>query len=220
MAFTRYDGNVVPFAVDATDDNRTVFGDTTQSDDINDNLNDDFKKGWEIVGVNDNPTKQDFNGLAFTVSNLVAYLYQQGIAEWNTNQNYMINSFAMGSDGKIYQSLTDDNQGNDPTTDGDNWKTTNGDVRDVVKDDSYTAKSGEFVWCDTATNGAWTLTLPDSPNDFDKVVILDFKANFQNDNLTVARNGNTIMGLDEDYIADTKNEHTIFKFYNGDWRVM
>lgn len=124
--FDRFNGNVEPFASDATGTNRTVFGGTTQSDDINDNLNDDFKLGWEIVGVNDNPTKQDFNALAYTISNLVAYLYQQGVAEWNASQKYLTNSRVIGPDGQIYKSLTGSsetpNVNNNPTTDGVNWK--------------------------------------------------------------------------------------------------
>ena len=122
----RFNGNVVPFAIDATATNRTVFGDTVQSDDIDDNLNTDFKKGWEIVGINDNPTKQDFNGLAYTLGNLVSYLYQQGIAEYNATQKYLTNSYIVASNGEIYQSLTGDdttpNVGNDPLTDTTNWK--------------------------------------------------------------------------------------------------
>ena len=59
----RFNGNVVPFADDSTSTNRTVFGGVTQSDAIDDNLNADFKKGWEIVGLNDNPTREDFNNL-------------------------------------------------------------------------------------------------------------------------------------------------------------
>ena len=122
----RFNGNVVPFASDATGSNRTVFGDTLQSDNIDDNLNSDFVLGWEIVGLNDNPTKQDFNAMGFTLGALISYLYQQGVAEWNENQKYKINSWVVGSDGKLYKALTGTtitpNEGNDPTTDTTNWK--------------------------------------------------------------------------------------------------
>ena len=122
----RFNGNVEPFAVNATATNRTIFGDVTQSDDIDDNLNADFKTGWEIVGINDNPTKQDFNALAYTLGNLVSYLYQQGIAVWNTNQKYYVGSRCIGSNGLIYKALTgtepSPNTGNDPVTDAVNWK--------------------------------------------------------------------------------------------------
>ena len=121
----RFNGNVVPFADDATSTNRTVFGGTTQSDLIDDNLNTNFKKGWEIVGLNDNPTREDFNAMGYTLGALTAYLYEMGISEWNASQNYRTNSRTTGSDGKIYKSLTGTtgipNVGNNPTTDAVNW---------------------------------------------------------------------------------------------------
>lgn len=124
--FTRFNGNVVPFADDATSTNRTVFGGVTQSDAIDDNLNADFKKGWEIVGLNDNPTREDFNGMGYTLGALTAYLYEMGISEWNTSQNYRVNSRVIGSDGNLYKSLTGTsgtpNAGNNPLSDVVNWK--------------------------------------------------------------------------------------------------
>ena len=121
----RFNGNVVPFADDATSTNRTVFGGITQSDAIDDNLNTNFKKGWEIVGLNDNPTREDFNAMGYTLGALTAYLYEMGISEWNASQNYRANSRVTGSDGKIYKSLTGTtgtpNAGNNPTTDAVNW---------------------------------------------------------------------------------------------------
>ena len=124
--FTRFNGNVVPFADDSTSTNRTVFGGTTQSDLIDDNLNTNFKKGWEIVGLNDNPTREDFNAMGYTLGALTAYLYEMGISEWNASQNYRANSRVTGSDGKIYKSLTgttgSPNVGKNPTSDAVNWK--------------------------------------------------------------------------------------------------
>ena len=116
----RFDGNVVPFASEATLTNRTVFGAETQSDDIDDNLNADFKKGWEIVGLNDNPTREDFNAMGYTLGNLISYLYQNGVAEYNELQEYKTNSIAIASDGSIYQSLVDNNIGN-ALTDATKW---------------------------------------------------------------------------------------------------
>lgn len=122
----RFNGNVVPFASSATGTNRSVFGNIIQSDNIDDNLNSDFVLGWEIVGLNDNPTKQDFNAMGYTLGALISYLYQQGVAEWNKNQKYKINSYVVGSDGKIYKSLTGTtntpNIGHNPTKDTTNWK--------------------------------------------------------------------------------------------------
>lgn len=122
----RFNGNVVPFADDATSTNRTVFGGTTQSDLIDDNLNTNFKKGWEIVGLNDNPTREDFNAMGYTLGALTAYLYEMGISEWNASQNYRINSRVIGSDGNIYKALTGTtgtpNVNHNPTSDAINWE--------------------------------------------------------------------------------------------------
>jgi hypothetical protein len=122
----RFNGNVEPFANNALGSERTVFGDVEQSDSINDNLNSDFLRGWGIVGINDNPTKQDFNALGFTLGNLISYLYQQGIPVWNTNQEYFTGSRVVGSDGSLYKSLSGvlgtPNVGNDPATDSENWE--------------------------------------------------------------------------------------------------
>ena len=127
----RFNGNVVPFADDATSTNRTVFGGTTQSDAIDDNLNADFKKGWEIVGLNDNPTREDFNAMGYTLGALTAYLYEMGIAEWNDKQKYRVNSMVIGSDGNLYKSLTGTsgtpNIGTNPLSDVINWKSLNSD---------------------------------------------------------------------------------------------
>lgn len=122
---TRFNGNVVPFASNSTAGERTIFGDwNTESDDINDNLNDDFKLGWEagLEGtLNPYPPSQYFNGSLFTITKLIAYLYQQGIAEWNATQEYKTNSITVGSNGNIYKSTIDNNIGNNPTTDIINW---------------------------------------------------------------------------------------------------
>jgi len=118
--FERFNGNVVPFADESTSTNRTVFGSETQSDDIDDNLNSDFKKGWEIVGLNDNPTREDFNAMGYTLGYLTSYLYQNGVAEYNLLQEYKTNSIAIGTDGNIYQSLVDNNIGN-ALTDTTKW---------------------------------------------------------------------------------------------------
>jgi len=63
----RYNGNLQAFASQAQGTERTVFGDITQSDTLDANITADWLRGWGIVGVNENPTKQDFNGLAFTL---------------------------------------------------------------------------------------------------------------------------------------------------------
>ena len=133
--YDRFNGNVEPFASSATGTNRTIFGDTVQSDSINDNLNADFKTGWEIVGLNDNPTREDFNAMGYTLGYLISYLYQNGVAEYNLLQEYKTNSIAIGADGTIYQSLVDSNIGN-ALTDTTKWKNVTSSFVDLVNNQS------------------------------------------------------------------------------------
>jgi len=116
----RYDGNLEAFASDSTSTNRTVFGAETQSDTLDDNINTEFKEGWEIVGANESPTKQDFNAVAYTTTQLLAYLHQMGTPEWNITQEYHTGSITIRT-GILYISQTDTNIGNDPSTDSLNW---------------------------------------------------------------------------------------------------
>ena len=116
----RYDGNLRAFGSSATGTERTVFGDTSQSDTLDDNVVADFFRGWGITGPTFNPTKQDFNGLGFTLGQLIAYLHQQGIPEWNTSQEYYRGSVVTTLAG-IYRLKN----GGDATVDPDNDNGTN-----------------------------------------------------------------------------------------------
>jgi len=117
----RYSGNMKAFAAEALSTERTIFGDTAQSDTLDDNITTAFLRGWEIVGVNENPTKQDFNGLAFTLGQLISYLHQRGIAEWNAAQEYYEGSVVTTLVG-IYRLTSGGVGSSDPDTDdGDNW---------------------------------------------------------------------------------------------------
>lgn len=88
MKFERVKGDVPVFSQDYDGRDRTIFGGTEQSNDINDQFTDEFKKGWGIVGKNEFPTLQDFNALGFTHSTLLSYLYQAGVPEWDSTTEY------------------------------------------------------------------------------------------------------------------------------------
>ena len=74
-----------------------------------------------VVG-NNSTTLQNRQALDFLFSRQLKYLYQHGIAEWGADETYFVNSLAVGSNGNLYVSLTDNNKGNDPTTDTTNWQ--------------------------------------------------------------------------------------------------
>ena len=118
----RFNGNVQPFAAESLGAERTIFGDTSQSNTLDGNITSDFLRGWGIVGVNENPTKQDFNGLAFTLGQLISYLHQRGIPEWNSSQEFYEGSVVTTLDG-IYRLKAGGNATVDPDTDaGVNWE--------------------------------------------------------------------------------------------------
>jgi hypothetical protein len=110
------------FAANAQGTERTVFGSTTQADDLETNLNADFFRGWGIVPTGGKPTKQDFNGFAYTVTRLISYIYQIGIPEYAPAQVYHDGSYCRyGS--TIYRSLIKNNQGNQPDISPAQWST-------------------------------------------------------------------------------------------------
>ncbi|RZV13635.1 hypothetical protein D3M61_07070 [Aliarcobacter butzleri] len=129
MKFERPNSNVVPFGTNANENKRFAFGTNNYTNDINENLNDSFKLGWETVGINSKPPRQWFNGLAYAATYLTSYLFQTGIPEWNENQEYYINSITKGSDGKLYRSLvgteSSPNVNKNPLTEPNYWKNDN-----------------------------------------------------------------------------------------------
>jgi len=118
---TRYTGNLKAFASEATGTERTIFGDTAQSDSLDANITLDLLRGWGVIGVESNPTKQHFNGLGFTLGQLISYLHQRGIAEWNAGQEYYAGS-VVTTDAGIYQLKSGGDGSYDPDTEGGvNW---------------------------------------------------------------------------------------------------
>ena len=117
--------SIKPFASDSLSGERTLFGSNSTSDDLEQNLNSDYQRGWGIVPQDSPPTRQDFSASMFTTSQLSAYLFQQGIAEYTATQHYFIGSVCQYN-GSIYIALTgvDDapNVGNEPSTSTDAWR--------------------------------------------------------------------------------------------------
>jgi len=81
-----------------------------------------FLLGWQgaIVG-NKSPSFQDMNSLFFLAFWQIAYLFQAGMAEYNPDTSYFLNSQCQVN-GVEYISKIDDNLGNDPTTATNAWR--------------------------------------------------------------------------------------------------
>lgn len=116
----RYNGNLVPFASSSLGTERTLFGEVTQADDITSQFTADFLRGWGIVGPSDQPTLQDFNAVSYTHGQILSYLHQTGVPEYNATQEYYIGSITNVS-GVIYRSLVNANVGNNPETSPASW---------------------------------------------------------------------------------------------------
>ncbi len=74
---------------------------------------------------------------------------------------------------------------------GNPWATTSSSITIAANDRYFVNTSG----------GAVTITLPITPQTGDQVSLLDLAGTFDTNNLTVARNGNKIMGLTENLVV-------------------
>lgn len=81
-----------------------------------------YLEGWfaAVVGAN-SPAIEDMNALCYLFSYQLTYLFQAGVAEWNTSAIYYIGSVVNDGLGNQYVSITDTNTGN-ALTDTTKWK--------------------------------------------------------------------------------------------------
>lgn len=88
-----------------------------------------------------------------------------------------------------------------------------------VMSSAYTAVDGDRIAANTS-GGAFTITLPASPVAGNVVNFADAADSWDTNNLTIARNGQTIEGLAENLVCDVVGDMTITLLYNGStWRV-
>ncbi|EPU8564049.1 hypothetical protein ACVZYT_001780 [Yersinia enterocolitica] len=109
----RYAGNLRAFGSNAQGLERTLFGETTQGDDLTSQITNSFLRGWGIVGPSENPSMEDFNAAMYTMSQFIAYQHQMGIPEWDALQEYYSGSICVRN-GEAYLSLVDSNIGSAP----------------------------------------------------------------------------------------------------------
>lgn len=82
-----------------------------------------FLTGWygAVVG-NKSPPIQDMNTLFYLAFYQLCYLLQAGVPEWDTGTEYFQGD-VVNVGGDLFASRTDNNLGNDPSTDVVNWRT-------------------------------------------------------------------------------------------------
>lgn len=83
-----------------------------------------YEAGWASasIGGTRRPTQEEFNGINFVNTRQLSYLFQEGIAVWDSSTEYHENSLVK-EDGttNIYKSITNTNIGN-ALTDTNNWE--------------------------------------------------------------------------------------------------
>ena len=90
------------------------------------------------------------------------------------------------------------------STDGTNWYEIQTQGSDwLTKTGTYTAFAGDKIFANT-TGGAFTITLPASPNIGDEVRFVDLANHFDTNNLTVGRNSEKIDGATSDLTVATE----------------
>ena len=121
------------FAGKSGNDETVAFGSTAQGStvytkELADIQTEAFEEGIKSSLVaGEAPIWEDNNSVFYEITSQLAYLFQQGISEWNSETTYFIGSFCTiieGDNVKLYYSLTDNNKGNDPSNDDINWKAT------------------------------------------------------------------------------------------------
>jgi microcystin-dependent protein len=121
--------------------------------------------GWYGAAIGGNsPAIEDLNAAHYAHSYQIAYIMQAGIAEWITDATYYIGSLVNVS-GVIYISKTDDNLGNDPTTDGVNWKLYSPEPVGIGKDYWGASLPAGYVWASGKTIGNPSSNATERAND-------------------------------------------------------
>lgn len=116
------------FAGNAATDELAVFGSMitgtpVYNDDIEALQSEAYTEGWKAaVAANEAPFMEEMNAVQYGFSKQLAYLFQQGIAEWDAGTTYYLNSFCQVG-GVIYKSMQDENINHSPAddTEGTYW---------------------------------------------------------------------------------------------------
>lgn len=116
------------FGGNAESDQLAVFGSMISgtpvyNDDIEALQSEAYTEGWKAaVAANEAPFMEEMNAVQYGFSKQLAYLFQQGIPEWDAGTTYYLNSFCQVG-GVIYKSMQDENINHSPAdnTEGTYW---------------------------------------------------------------------------------------------------
>ena len=139
------------------------------------------------------------------------------ISNYNSGAGYSIGD-SVTYNSRKYMSKADSNL--DTPNVGSNWMlVVFGELNYINVSSDYTAVAYDGLDVDTSASTI-SVTLPATPLENDVIAFLDLKGTFDTNPLSIARNGNTLMGLAEDMVVDTKNTSFKLRFKNNDWRLV
>ena len=101
-----------------------------------------YLTGWfgAVIGSN-SPTIEDLNAIDYLFSYQLAYLLQEGIAEYDSATTYYQYSLCQYN-GIVYQSIINSNAGNQPDTSTSDWKVFSSNPLTTLGDTIYSAANG------------------------------------------------------------------------------
>lgn len=181
-----------------------------------------YLEGWYGVVVGQNsPAIQDMNALDFLITRQLAYLFQAGIAEYNTETTYYTGSWVISTAGKPYVSLTDNNL-NNSLSDNNYWRPYGGATSFYTSSSSpyqLSTKDDQSIFV-IDTSAAFTIRLPIASNGF-RFTVKDGAGSAATNNITVQRNGSeSIEGLASNYICRSDWGSWTFVSSAGNWFII
>lgn len=147
-----------------------------------------------------------------------------GASVYSAGTTYSYPQVVIGSDGHSYRRIGSPAAGDNPVGSGTGgWLRITSGVAGAwqAKSANFTAQSGGQYTVNT-TAGVVSVTLPSSPPDGDRIVLLDPTGSWSTNKLTVVRGSvsHKIMGLAEDMTCSTANDgfSLIYFAATTDWR--
>lgn len=139
----------------------------------------------------------------------------QYIFTYNANYSYSVGDVCL-SDYMLYTSLVGTNLNNTPHDSPDDWEPISSDLwpDTVVKTANFPAETGRSYLINT-NGGAFTMTLPLSPTHGDRVGFTDYGGAFGTLNLTIGRNGSSVMNSATDLVCDISYFSAVLTFTSG-----
>jgi hypothetical protein len=131
------------------------------------------------------------------------------------------NNVVIGNGTSAVQFVAPGTSGNLLTSNGTTWTSAvpaPGGIEYEVKTANYTAADKEGILADTS-GGAFTVTLPATPATGAQVIVADPTGDWDTNNLTIGRNGETISGVAQDLVCDISGASVQLVYDGTTWAV-